>query len=260
MSALPIGSGIVGVLGFGLFKQGVLTLDYPAARARYGSDPLVAAEGRTLLALDRSDRIPAVTLSLGGHAIRTDIDSGSSIRGLVVSKELADTLNFVAPPTAAGRARTVEREIEIFHGIARDPLMLGSIRFDTPSISYPALRPHANLGSDLLSELIVSFDQVRSVVGFERHAKPHAAALPVPEEWRRHVGVYGIRTIGFENGALTLQRQGGPRIRLEATDNAQEFDLVGVPAAKLRFVAGDKEFAAIEVLNPMGQWERSERR
>jgi hypothetical protein len=63
--------------------------------------------------------------------------------------------------------------------------------------------------------------------------------------------------ISFEEGALYLQRTGGPKFRVVPASGG-EFTLQEVPTARIRFVHKDSTIE-LQVLNPQGEWEITKR-
>lgn len=175
LAALPFPVPISGVLGLELFAEGLLTLDYPARRVAFAPGRLEPADGRERLAT-LPGPVPAIELDLGAERFAAHLDSGNSVPGLSLPPELAARLDYLAPPAPSGRrAQAGGQALEIYHGTARDPLRVGAIEIPTPLVTYPTPRPIANLGSDLMSTLRLTFDPRSSVVRIERPGE--AAAI-----------------------------------------------------------------------------------
>ena len=74
-----------------------------------------------------------------------------------------------------------------------------------------------------------------------------------------YVGRYGERIISAEDGALYIQRQDGPKIKMVAAAK-DEFTLESVPAARIKFVRDEAgKMTEIQVLNREGKWEKSKK-
>jgi hypothetical protein len=103
----------------------------------------------------------------------------------------------------------------------------------------------------------------RAAVGAsaDRAAELEQRTAPIdPATYAGYAGTYGIRTISLEEDGLSIQREGGPKLRLVRGDTQDEFSLEVLPAAKVRFVRGeDGAIQAIDVFNPQIGWERSTR-
>jgi hypothetical protein len=73
-------------------------------------------------------------------------------------------------------------------------------------------------------------------------------------------GRYGMRSVFVQDDGLYLQRTGGPRLLLVATEDPDEFSLARVPSAKIRFVRDpDGAVGELHVLNRQGEWEVTRR-
>jgi predicted aspartyl protease len=132
-----------------------------------------------------------------------------------------------------------------------------------------------NLGAGVLRRFKVIYDYSRQRMIVEPNkffSEPFAVA-PVaaanitatnkmvvpPAILQEYVGRYGERTISFEDGALYLQRQGGPKLRLVFVSK-DEFTLEMVPAARIKFIRDESgKITELNVLNMEGEWEKSKR-
>lgn len=79
----------------------------------------------------------------------------------------------------------------------------------------------------------------------------------VAPDFKDYSGSYGERTVSADGGALFLQRQGGPRLKMVSVAK-DEFALEIVPAARIKFIRSeDGKVVAINVLNRSGEWEKA---
>ncbi|MEP6707324.1 MAG: DUF4440 domain-containing protein [Pyrinomonadaceae bacterium] len=80
-----------------------------------------------------------------------------------------------------------------------------------------------------------------------------------PSSLQDYVGRYDQRTISAEDGALYLQRQGGPKIKLVPAAK-DEFTIERIPSARIKFVRDETgKVTEIQVLNREGNWEKSKK-
>lgn len=87
-----------GVLGVGVFRETLLTIDYPNRRVRIDDGRLPPADGRDLVALrPAGNQIVAVPLRIGDVTLTAIVDSGNS-GALRVDAAAADSLPLLAPP------------------------------------------------------------------------------------------------------------------------------------------------------------------
>lgn len=249
-----------GILGFGLFEDYLLTLDFPSKRVRLERGELPRADGAEVLSFESPRGIPVVELGVGSHRIKADVDTGNTVGGLVLPTALVEKLTPASAPVTVGRARTVTSDIEIREVRLKDSIRLGRFEFAEPMVVYPALGDGANLGSRLLREFSLTFDQKSKSVRLKRSELPkESAPVVAAQDLKDYPGRYGERTISAEGSTLFLQRQGGPRLKLTPVGK-DEFGLEIVPEARLKFVRGDDgKVVALNILNRSGQWEKIQR-
>lgn len=255
---------IDGILGFNLFADYLLTLDYPAKRVRLTRGELPQADGAQVLNFESFRGVPIVQLNVGAEKINAHIDSGNSIGGFVLPTALAEKLTFAAPPQVVGRAGTVTSVVEIKQARIKETIKLGRFEFKEPEIIFPAVSEDANIGGKVLREFALTFDQKNKRLRLERseaaknETSRQTTALDL-SMLKDYAGSYGERSISIEDGALFLQRQGGPKLKMVAAGR-DEFMLERVPEARIKFVRdADGAVVEIQVLNRVGEWEKSKK-
>lgn len=182
-------TGVDGILGLPFFHDVLLTIDYPNHRARFEKDSLPAANGRDVLALTRVGPFWATSLSLGGKAFESVIDTRST--GTLSSPPvIADQLTFIQEPVVVGRAGGAgipEREVKA--GQLKGDAQLGQFTFPNPMLTIHSLPPGFPetplIGSSILENFTVSLDQRHarlrlardgsSVIELRRRERPPAA-------------------------------------------------------------------------------------
>ncbi|MEK6333784.1 MAG: aspartyl protease family protein [Acidobacteriota bacterium] len=254
----PNAPRVDGILGFALFEDYLLTLDYPGKQVRLARGELPAANGANILTFESPRRIPVVDVLVGNIKMKAHLDSGNMVGRFILPTSLVDKLTLASPPVTVGRARTVNNEVEIKEAKLTDSIKLGSFEFSQPTITFPALAEVVNIGLSVLREFSLTFDQKNKRVKLERPAPAATAAASSPET-NEFTGSYGERTISFNDSTLYLQRRDGPKIKLVAAGK-DEFTLERVPSARIKF-ARDAQGKVIElqVLNQSGQWESSKK-
>ncbi len=253
---------IDGILGFNLFSDYLLTLDYPAKRVRLMRGELPKPDGAEIISFENPNGIPIVELVVGSSKVNAHIDSGNTIGGFVLPTSLVEKLTFAATPKIVGRARSVSNDVEIKEGRLKEKIRLGRFEFAEPTVVYPALSDDANIGSKVLREFALTFDQKNKRLRLERHEQPEAAELTAASnasESNDYPGRYGERTISTEDGSLYLQRQGGPKLKLVSVSK-DVFTLAEVPEARIKFARDESgRIIKLSVLNRAGEWEESKR-
>jgi len=247
-----------GILGFGLFADYLLTLDFPAKRVRLSSGELVKTNDTNLLPFDVPRGIAVVEISVGEQKVKAHFDSGNMVAPFVLPTDVVEKASKAGEAVVVGRARTVSNDIEIKRVQIKDTIRIGTLEFKEPQVSFPALSA-ANIGAALMQDLVLTFDQKKKLLNVIQPPKaPTASAGPVKASGE-FGGVYGERTISEESDGIYIQRTGGPKLKMVKQEK-DEFTLEQIPNARIRFLrSAEGKVNAVEVLNPAGQWERSPR-
>lgn len=256
-NAAPNLPKIDGILGFNLFAEYLLTLDYPAKKVRLARGALPAANAENILNYDASLPTPTVELQVGKQKVKAHIDSGNLVGGFILPTAVVEKSALASAPVVVGTARTVSNEIEIKQVRLKDSIKLGGFEFTEPTVSYPALSV-ANIGSRILSEFAITFDQKNNRLELKR-TKPSEVKTPAAklENRKDYLGTYGERTISEEGGDLYIQRPGGRRLKLTNVSK-DEFTVAELPNAKIKFARdANGKIIEIQVLNQAGVWEKS---
>src|SRR5438309_6204456 len=147
-----------GILGFALFTDYLLTLDYPAMQVRLARGALPAANGADILSFEIENRIPVIEVAIGKIRVRAHIDSGNFVSGFILPEEIVEQLQLLSPPITIGRARSVSNQIEIKQAQLRDTIHIGRFDYPQATITFPALSD-TNIGLKILREFVLTFDQ-----------------------------------------------------------------------------------------------------
>lgn len=183
-----------GVVGLGLFRDRVVTLDYPAKKMIVEAGALPEPDGRTVLKATFDDGIPSIPIDVAGTAFRAHLDSGSTgFLGLPAAS--AKTLPLEAAPVQVGRARTASGDYSVLEARLKGAVTIGGLGLDNPKLRFVDL-PNANLGSDLLRTLVVSVDRKNERVRLVSSGKPLE-----PSDRPR----LGVLTHGLKDGRLPVE-------------------------------------------------------
>src|SRR6266404_9577831 len=155
-----------GILGFALFTDYLLTLDYPAMQVRLRRGGLPAANGADILSFEMENRIPVIEVAIGKLRVRAHIDSGNFVAGFILPEEVVEQLPLLSQPVTVGRARSVSNQIEIKQAQLRDTIHIGSFDYPQATIAFPALSD-TNVGFKILREFALTFDQKNKRMKFE---------------------------------------------------------------------------------------------
>ena len=156
-----------GILGFALFTDYLLTLDYPAMQVRLARGALPAANGADILEFEIENRVPVIELAVGKLRMKAHIDSGNFVAGFILPEEIVEQLTLLSPPVIVGHARSVTNQIEIKQAQLRDTIHIGSFDYPQATIAFPALSD-TNVGFKTLREFAITFDQKNRRMKFER--------------------------------------------------------------------------------------------
>lgn len=158
-----------GILGFALFTDYLLTLDYPAMQVRLARGALPAANGADILSFEIENRVPVIEIAVGKLRMKAHIDSGNFVAGFILPEEIVEQLTLLSEPVTVGRARSVTNQIEIKQAQLRDTIHIGSFDYPQATIAFPALSD-TNVGFKILREFVLTFDSKNKRIKFERAA------------------------------------------------------------------------------------------
>jgi hypothetical protein len=162
-----------GILGFALFTDYLLTLDYPSMQVRLSRGMLPAANHTDILNFEIENRIPVIELAIGRIRVRAHVDSGNFVAGFILPEEIIEQLQLLSSPVTVGSARSVSNRIELRQVQLRDTIRVGSFDFPQPLVQFPALSD-TNLGFKVLREFTVTFDQKNRRMKLQRSASSKA--------------------------------------------------------------------------------------
>ena len=162
-----------GILGFALFTDYLLTLDYPAMQVRLSRGMLSPPNRTDILSFEIENRIPVIELAIGKMRVRAHVDSGNFVAGFILPEEIVEQLQLLSSPVVVGSARSVSNRIELKQVQLRDTIRVGSFDFPQPLVQFPALSD-TNLGFKVLREFTVTFDQKNRRMKLERSAASRA--------------------------------------------------------------------------------------
>ena len=256
------GMKIDGILCFELFKNHLLTLDYPAKIVRVEEGSLPQANGKDILSFENPRGIPVIKLGVGNQTIDTHIDSGNANGGFVFPTERIEKLSLASEPKVVGRAQTVTNVFEIKEVKIKDTIRFGSFEYSEPTIVYPGPSPReANIGARILRDYALTFDQKNKRVKLDKKMWKEEVTAQKSEnaELKEYVGQYGDRTISADGESLYIQRPNGMKLKM-ITVSKDEFTLEQIPNAKFKFARDESgKVIEINVLNPAGAWEKAKK-
>ena len=156
-----------GMLGFALFTDCLLTLDYPAMQMRLSRGALPEVNYADIVPFEIENRIPVIELAIGRVRVRAHVDSGNFVAGFILPEEIVAQLQLLTQPVVVGRARSVSNLIELKQVQLKDTIRLGQFEFPQPAVTFPALSD-TNVGFKVLRDFALTFDQRNRRMKLER--------------------------------------------------------------------------------------------
>ena len=156
-----------GILGFALFTEYLLTLDYPAMQVKLSRGALPPSNRADILNFEIENRIPIIELAIGKVRVRAHVDSGNFVAGFILPEEIVEQLQLLSSPVTVGSARSVANRIELKQVQLRDSITIGRFDFPQATIQFPALSD-TNVGFKVLRDFTVTFDQKNRRLKLER--------------------------------------------------------------------------------------------
>jgi hypothetical protein len=183
-----LGMKIDAILGFPLFRETLLTLDYPHSQVLLQERGAAPLAGGSTIAFNNARKTPIIPVQLGDQTFAALIDSGSDA-ALSLNPVGLQPVFAVAPrPGATVGTLTGDREQRV--GRLAATLTIGD---------YALVRPVADLtdelaslGGGILRNFTITFDQERNRVTFQRDAPG-----PIPPEPRRSAGLSFTKTPAY---------------------------------------------------------------
>ena len=254
------GVEIQGILGFNLFKNHLLTLDYPGKKVRIEEGSLPEANGKDIINFENPRGIPVIEVGIGNQTVKAHIDSGNSVGGFILPTGIVEKSQLASEPRVVGTAQTVTNSFEIKEVKLKDSIRLGSFEFAEPTVSYPA-PSNTNIGARVLRDFVLTFDQKNKRVKLAKTMwkdEPVAAGNP-NSAFQEYVGQYGDRTVSTDGTNLFIQRPNGMKIKL--LDVAKdEYKPEPVPTSRIKFIRDESgKVIEINVLTPAGTWEKAKK-
>ena len=150
-----------GVIGYAVFKDLLLCLDYPAKRVTLENGSLPASA----LHYQTEHGIPTLPIKIGDVTVIGHVDSGAD-GGLSVPMKYQDQLPLAEKPRVIGHARTLFNAIDIYGAKVSQPITIGGMSVDVPLLEMNDLLPFGNIGGRVLSKYKVTIDQKHQRIQF----------------------------------------------------------------------------------------------
>jgi predicted aspartyl protease len=166
-----------GLLGFTLFRNYLLTLDFPARRVRLATGALESDGEKSVLPFRLQAGVPVARLKVDGlEPVEAQLDSGGG--GLVLPEQLAARLKYDVAPVAYAEGQSICTRFEIKAAKLGSDVKLGRYTFTHPVIEIHPAFPLVNFGSPPMQMFSITFDQKNLLVRFEATQRRFTLSTP----------------------------------------------------------------------------------
>jgi hypothetical protein len=183
-----LGVRIDGVLGFPLFREIFLTLDYPASRVVLQPARNLPLVPGTILPFNDARKVPLISVRLGERSIVTLIDSGSD--AMFSLNPVGLTPQFAYGPAPGLTVGTLVGDRTQRIGRLAEEVAIGDYVFQRPIVALTD--ELSSIGGGMLKQFSVSFDQLRDRVIFYRESRQ-----PIATPAQRSAGISFSKTPAY---------------------------------------------------------------
>ncbi|MDD2764843.1 MAG: aspartyl protease family protein [Opitutaceae bacterium] len=204
-----LGVQIDGVLGFPLFRETLLTLDYLHARVAITPHSVPMALPGVTIPFNNEQNTPLIPIQLGAESFIALVDTGSDAALSLNTVGLHPAFQFGPKPgtlvaTLAGdRLRMAGRLVE--------PLIIGAYVVDNPIVDVTD--ELSSIGGGLLRNFTVTFDQKRNQVTFFRPSYDAIRSPPM-----RSTGLSFTKTAAYWRVAAVVAESASELLGVQAGD------------------------------------------
>ena len=155
-----------GVISLSIWKNQVVTIDYPQWRATVAPGPLPPANGRDVFDLSPSREL-TLPMSLGDRSVSCRVDPLFS-GGILLPAAYVKSLPVVGRVLRVGPIATPHGMFEVQEAQLAVSISVGSFEFPNPVVRFADSLPMAMAGRQWLAGLAVSYDIANGRVRLER--------------------------------------------------------------------------------------------
>lgn len=166
-----------GILGFTLFRDYLLTLDFPNSRLRLETGSLAPDGENNVLPFRMPDGVPVARIKIDSlPPIDAQLDSGGG--GLVLPERLAKSLKFDVAPVVFAEGRSVSTRFQLKAARLGSDVRFGRYTITRPIVELHPVFPLANFGSPPMRNFAITFDQKSLLVRFVAREKRFRLDVP----------------------------------------------------------------------------------
>ena len=146
-----------GLLGFKLFRDYLLTLDFPNRKVVLADGALAPDGEKTVLPFRMPNGVPIARLSVNGQSVEAQLDSGGG--GLTLPESLAAHQKWEKPPAVFATGQTMTTRFNIKAAKLAADVKVGKYTFIHPEVEIHPAFPLVNFGSPPMQRFAITFDQ-----------------------------------------------------------------------------------------------------
>jgi predicted aspartyl protease len=146
-----------GLLGFTLFRDYLLTLDFPNRQVLLAEGALAPDGEKAVLPFRMPDGVPIASLRVNGERVEAQFDSGGG--GLTLPNELAARQKWEIAPVVFATGQTMNTRFEIKAAKLAADVTVGKYIFNHPVVEVHPAFPLVNFGSPPMQSFAITFDQ-----------------------------------------------------------------------------------------------------
>ena len=155
-----------GVIGYAVFHDVLLTLDYPHKQVILTPGSMSSEELKSAIPYELEHGIPFLQVQVGKVKVGGHVDSGSD-GALSIPAKFKPDLNIEGEPKLVGHARTLFNTVDIYSVKVKDPITVGGLKMPIDEVELNDLFPTANIGGRVLHKFVVTIDQKAQKIAFE---------------------------------------------------------------------------------------------
>jgi hypothetical protein len=248
-----LGLTIDGIIGFPVFRDTILTMDYPGQRLVIAPYPLTApaplkqSARVSTIAFNNEQGTPLIPLQMGNESFIVLVDSGSD--GSLSINPIGLHPRFANGPRVGTLISSLQGDRRQLTGRLDQDVLIGSHTIQKPVVDLTDQL--SSIGGEFLAHFVLTFDQRRNQVTFIRDADG-----PVTMEPRRSTGLSFARGPVYWRVLTVIPDTPTARLAVQAGDlciriNGELVDkwdyeryaalLKSAPAITYTFLAGTKE-------------------
>jgi predicted aspartyl protease len=167
----------MGLLGFTLFRDYLLTLDFPNHSLTLAQGALSSDGNQSVLSFRMPDGVPLVPLRIGNEQVEAQLDSGGL--GLTLPEHLASQLKFASTPVVYANGESLATRFQLKEAKLGTDIHIGRYTFAQPLVEIHPAFPLVNLGACPMQHFAITFDQKNLLVRFDSdHEILHLDSTP----------------------------------------------------------------------------------